>query len=651
MKNQLQLNLLFSLLLLIPLWSFGQGFDCDNSAYLATYSSSGTSLYRMQVTEANGIQEVEPIFSNILDYQIRCIGYSVVDEMIYALDFITHDLLKINALGEIANLGRPIGLDTTLQYHAGAVFPEGKDLFVAGRSSVTQKDVAYYAINLKDVVATAVEFEGTINSTIQDMAINPRDGAFFGFDSGSNKIVNVDFGIVSNYQFPELPETFTSLFFDQSFNLYSYGSRTPGISQNFYSINKVNSEVSFLQEGSLAIDSDACACPYRFDFFKNISPKETIPCQEVLIEYSFLNVSGGPRSGLSLIDTLPDILTITDIDLGNPLNKFDAIINSGVGTNILDLSDVFILMADVHTIKVTAVVAADVDGTFTSQAHLNGLPLALNPAMVSDDLTTSLVDDSNELIVLDAANPDFPDSIVYNCDNTLATIFAPISNAKNYLWSDGSTEATLEVDRLGSYNVMMETECETFSVDVAVDFDQASIFVDLGEDLLRATGETFTLPYESNADSIIRYNWLAEDASIFSCTRCPNPAIRVLDRSTITLEITDDKDCQTSDEIVIEVQKEKDIYAPTAFSPNGDGYNDVFFLQGTNAILTNFRIFDRWGNLVFERQNTAVNDPSVGWKGDYQGQIFSLGIFIWYAEVQYLDGSEDLLKGTFGIVR
>jgi len=150
---------------------------------LATYSSSGTSLYRLQVTEERGVHEVEPIFTNILDYQIRCIGYSVVDEMIYALSFNTYDLLRINALGEITNLGRPIGLDTTLQYYAGVVFPEGKDFFVIGRSAATQKDEAYYSINLMDLQAIPVEFEGTINSTIQDMAINPRDGAFFGFDS------------------------------------------------------------------------------------------------------------------------------------------------------------------------------------------------------------------------------------------------------------------------------------------------------------------------------------------------------------------------------------------------------------------------------------------------------------------------------------
>ena len=649
MKKQLRFVLLFSLLL-IPLWIFGQGFDCDNSAYLATYSSTGTSLYRLQVTEANGVQEVEPIFSNILDYQIRCIGYSVVDKLIYALDFNTHALLQINAFGDITNLGRPIGIDTTLQYHAGAVFPEGKDFFVAGRSSSTLKDAAYYAINLKDVVATPVGFEGTISSTIQDMAINPRDGAFFGFDSGSNKIVNIDFGIVSNYQFPALPETFTALFFDQSFNLYSYGSRTPGISQNFYAVNKITSEVTLLQEGSLAIDTDACACPYRFDFFKSVSPKEAIPCQEVIIDYSFLNVSGGPRSGLSLIDTLPDILTITDIDLGNPLNKFDAIINSGIGTNILDLSNVHILMADVHTIKITAVVSADVNGTFTSQARLNNLPLALNPSMLSDDLATNRKDDPNSFVVIDAANPNFTDSITYNCDNTLATIFAPILNAKSYLWSDGSTNAMLEVNSIGSYGVTMETECETFSVDVEVNFDQANIFIDLGEDLLKATGETFTLPYESNIDSIVEYNWLAEDASLFSCTRCPNPSIRVLDQTTITLEVTDDKGCQTSDAISIDVQKAKDIYAPTAFSPNGDGYNDVFYLQGTNAILTTFRIFDRWGNLVFERQNTAVNDPSLGWKGDFQGQNFLDGVFIWYAQVEYLDGVKDILMGSVGVV-
>ena len=122
--------LLFLTLGGMPFISFAQEVACDNSVYLTTYSASGSNLYRMQVTAAKGIHNLEEIFVDNLLYRIGCIGYSVVDKMIYGLEFNTNELLRINAFGEITSLGIPTGLDTSLEYYAGNVFPNGNELFV-----------------------------------------------------------------------------------------------------------------------------------------------------------------------------------------------------------------------------------------------------------------------------------------------------------------------------------------------------------------------------------------------------------------------------------------------------------------------------------------------------------------------------------------
>jgi len=631
--------------------SFSQEIACDNTVFLTTYSASGSHLYSLQVTENEGIHNLEEIFVNNIAYRIGCIGYSVIDKMIYGLEFNTHELLRINANGEITNLGVPEGLDTSLEYYAGNVFPSGKEFFVIGRDRNTQMDSVFYAIDIFEQQVTNLEFEINGNVIIQDMAINPRDGAIFGYDSQQNKIINIDFGIVSNFQFPILTEEFSALFFDESFNLYGFGENGGGISQKFYAINKTTSEVTYLMDGPLSIDSDACGCPYRIDFFKKMTPSVAIPCQEVTIEYSFLNTSGTKRTGLSIIDTLPEVLTITDIDLGHVFNKFDAEINSGLGSNILNLSNLQVLIADIEVIKVTAVVGVDAEGTFESQGILKNLPLALNPAKISDDLSTNDMDDPNTFRVISPDSTGFQDSISYSCDNAFATLYAALPDANAFLWEDESTGSTLEVTSPGRYTVIMETDCETYIDTIEVNFDRTLPYVDLGMDLLLPIGQSFSLPYEAHSSEIIRHNWQASDGASISCVDCPNPSIRVFDPTTITLEITDAAGCQVKDEIFIDVIEAKNIYAPTVFSPNGDGINDLFFLQGTNAKIIVFQIFDRWGNLVFDQRNIDVNEPAAGWEGLYQGKALDAGVFMWSAELEYLDNTKDILSGQVTIIR
>ena len=648
---KLYLHLLVFLFGIQPFIVFSQEIACDNTVYLTTFSASGSNLYRLQVTQEEGIHDLEEIFVNNVEYRIGCIGYSVVDKMIYGLEFNTHELLRMNAVGEITNLGVPDGLDTSLEYYAGNIFPDGRGLFVIGRDKSTQVDTGYYVIDVFEEKTSTIEFEGSGNVIIQDMAINPRDGAVFGYDSQQNKIVNIDFGIVSNFQFPILPEEFSALFFDESFNLYGFGEVGGGISQKFYAINKTTSEVTFLRDGPLSIDSDACSCPYRVDFFKRMIPSAAIPCQEVTIEYSFINTSGMARTGLSIIDTLPEVLTITDIDLGHAFNKFDAEINNSLGSHILDLTNLQVLVADVHTITVTAVVEVDAKGTFESQGILKNMPLALNPTISSDDVSTSEMDDANVFRVISADSTGFEDNIAFNCDNTAATLYAPIPDANAFLWGDASTDANLEVTESGIYTVVMETDCETYTDTITVDFDRPLPFVDLGVDLMLPLGQSFSLPFEAHSSEIIRHNWQTDNGAIFSCRDCPNPKISVVESTTITLEITDIEGCQVVDEVFIDVIKSKNIYAPTVFSPNGDGINDVFFLQGTNADIVVFQIFDRWGNLIFDQRNTAVNQPATGWEGFNKGKKIDSGVFIWTAELQYLDGTKEMLSGQVMSIR
>ncbi|HHM21866.1 MAG TPA: T9SS type B sorting domain-containing protein [Bacteroidetes bacterium] len=90
-----------------------------------------------------------------------------------------------------------------------------------------------------------------------------------------------------------------------------------------------------------------------------------------------------------------------------------------------------------------------------------------------------------------------------------------------------------------------------------------------------------------------------------------------------------------------------DIFLPTAFTPNGDGLNDVFGISNpfsTGEILA-FQIFDRWGNIVFS--TTSVLDK---WDGSYRGTPVNSGVFLY--KLKYIcEGVEDLLSGSVTVIR
>ncbi|MBK9013048.1 MAG: gliding motility-associated C-terminal domain-containing protein [Saprospiraceae bacterium] len=91
---------------------------------------------------------------------------------------------------------------------------------------------------------------------------------------------------------------------------------------------------------------------------------------------------------------------------------------------------------------------------------------------------------------------------------------------------------------------------------------------------------------------------------------------------------------------------------PNAFSPNGDSKNDVFYVIGKCAgEVRVLRVFDRWGELVFEKSNTPPNDSLYGWDGKFKGEDANSDVYVYFAIVKMPDGSEVELKGDLTLLR
>jgi gliding motility-associated-like protein len=87
---------------------------------------------------------------------------------------------------------------------------------------------------------------------------------------------------------------------------------------------------------------------------------------------------------------------------------------------------------------------------------------------------------------------------------------------------------------------------------------------------------------------------------------------------------------------------------PNAFSPNGDGRNDYLYVIGGLDIkkVKNLSVFNRYGQKLFESLNSPANDRKYGWDGTVKGKRVDFGTYVYFAAVEYLDGSVQYVKGT-----
>jgi len=114
-----------------------------------------------------------------------------------------------------------------------------------------------------------------------------------------------------------------------------------------------------------------------------------------------------------------------------------------------------------------------------------------------------------------------------------------------------------------------------------------------------------------------------------------------------TIEITTTTGCITTDRQRVKIIPHIDIYVPTAFTPNNDGLNDLLrpALLGIKE-LRYFRLFNRWGQLVFE-----TKDAQYGWDGNVKGLLQGTQVLVWMAEGIGVDNKVYRRKGTTTLVR
>lgn len=173
----------------------------------------------------------------------------------------------------------------------------------------------------------------------------------------------------------------------------------------------------------------------------------------------------------------------------------------------------------------------------------------------------------------------------------------------------------------------------------------------LGSDLALPTGSTQSLKAETPDTNIVSWKWWPPD--YLSCTDCPTPTVEVKRNITYRATVQNEFGCIAADSMNIKTFcPGSQVFIPNAFTPDGDGLNDVIMVRAKGiSVVRSFRIFSRWGQLVFEKTNFAPNDPLYGWDGKIKSITGPAEVYVYTAEVVCENDLINTYKGNITLLR
>lgn len=191
------------------------------------------------------------------------------------------------------------------------------------------------------------------------------------------------------------------------------------------------------------------------------------------------------------------------------------------------------------------------------------------------------------------------------------------------------------------------------SLESAVTLDNPEVFVvELGQDIIVDLGDVIHLVPEANFP-VGNYYW--KPAELIDCSApCDELNWPPPYSMYVSTTATSDKNCLASDSVYVTVNKTRKAYFPNAFSPNNDGLNDYFTVFGAIPnvqLVEKMSIFDRWGMLVFEKNNFIANEPTEGWDGALNGSPVENGVYVYAIDILFLDNEVVRYTGNVTLIK
>jgi gliding motility-associated-like protein len=179
------------------------------------------------------------------------------------------------------------------------------------------------------------------------------------------------------------------------------------------------------------------------------------------------------------------------------------------------------------------------------------------------------------------------------------------------------------------------------------------ITIDLPELIEIDLGDTIALdPFVNSSLAITTYNW--SNGTSLSCSNCLMPNAFPSNSTNYRFQVTDTNGCTATASIRIQVNKRRYVFIPDAFTPNGDGLNDIFAIYTGKGVeeIQFLRVYNRWGSLMYQQDSIAPEDSAMtGWDGQFNGEPMDMGVYIYTASIRFLDGTVLLYRGEVMLIR
>ncbi|MEJ6505764.1 MAG: PKD domain-containing protein [Crocinitomicaceae bacterium] len=254
------------------------------------------------------------------------------------------------------------------------------------------------------------------------------------------------------------------------------------------------------------------------------------------------------------------------------------------------------------------------------------LALSAEDSICAGDIIDLSVTNMNPLISLDY---DWqPIEVLINPSNTTTVQGAPLFSQYIYITATSPEGCIVE---------------DSIFINVS-DIDSAFVIAS-ASDYTVAAGSTVTL--FGSPSGLTSYQWTPEDGLSAPSNQQTDAVIN--EDIIYTLSVSDGI-CSRDDTVSLKVFEiiceDPFVFVPNAFSPNGDGYNDVLYVRGLYIEKVIFRIFDRWGEMVFESQ-----DVSQGWDGVFRDSPLQPDVYDYYLDVTCVGGLKSIVKGNVTLMR
>ena len=274
---------------------------------------------------------------------------------------------------------------------------------------------------------------------------------------------------------------------------------------------------------------------------------------------------------------------------------------------------------------------------------INACPTSSATYTVTATSANGCTDDATTLInVLPLVNATVTgDSNICVNDPTVLTA----TGGGTYLWNPGgATTASITVNPIAGTGY-------TVTVSNGACSDAATVFVTVNPlPVVSATASPYTINIGAQTtltgtSSTGSYTWTPSTG--LSSTTDPNPVANPTVTTIYTLSTIDANGCVSVDTVIVNVTMEcEEVFIPSAFSPNLDGFNDFLYVRNACIEEMDFRVYNRWGQKVF-----STTDKTEGWDGKLHGKLCDPAVFFYTLYIKFITGTDKTIDGNVTLVR